>query len=53
MSDKNNIYCKCLLYSANALSRAITKMAEEEFSVVELAPSYAFVVMTVNSNPGL
>jgi DNA-binding MarR family transcriptional regulator len=28
-------------------------MAEEEFSAVDLAPSYAFVVMTVNKNPGI
>ncbi|MFZ4401059.1 MAG: MarR family winged helix-turn-helix transcriptional regulator [Bacteroidales bacterium] len=53
MSDKKNTYCNCLYYSANALARIITKKAEEAFSVVNLAPSYAFVVMTVNKNPGL
>lgn len=53
MSDEKSPYCKCLYYSANALARIITKMAEEEFAVVNLAPSYAFVVMTVNKRPGL
>lgn len=53
MSDEKNSYCKCLYYSANALARIITKMAEEEFASVNLAPSYAFVVMTVNKRPGL
>jgi DNA-binding MarR family transcriptional regulator len=53
MEDKKTTYCKCLYYSANALARIITKMAEEEFSVVNLAPSYAFVVMTINKTPGL
>ncbi len=53
MLDKKNNYCKCLYYSANALARGITKMAEEAFSVVNLAPSYAFIVMTVNKNSGL
>ena len=53
MSLEKNTYCKCLYYSSNALSRIITKMAEEEFAVVNLAPSYAFIVMTVNRNPGL
>ncbi|NOU16272.1 MAG: winged helix-turn-helix transcriptional regulator [Bacteroidales bacterium] len=53
MSDEKNTYCKCLYYSANALARIITKIAEEEFVVVNLAPSYAFVVMTVNKRPGL
>ncbi|MFZ4412097.1 MAG: MarR family winged helix-turn-helix transcriptional regulator [Bacteroidales bacterium] len=53
MTDKKNTYCKCLYYSANALARGITKMAEEAFSVVNLAPSYAFIVMTVNKKSGL
>jgi MarR family transcriptional regulator, organic hydroperoxide resistance regulator len=53
MSDEKNAYCKCLYYSANALARVATKMAEEEFAAVNLAPSYAFVVMTVNKKPGL
>jgi len=52
MNDKDT-YCNCLYYSSNALARVVTRMAEEEFSVVDLAPSYAFVVMTVNKNPGI
>ena len=53
MMEKKSPYCKCLYYSANALARIITKIAEEEFAVTGLTPSYAFVVMTVNKNPGL
>jgi len=53
MSEEKTTYCKCLYYSANALARVITKMAEEEFSAVNLAPSYAFVVMSVNKRPGI
>jgi DNA-binding MarR family transcriptional regulator len=52
MNDKAT-YCNCLYYSANALARIVTRLAEEEFSAVDLAPSYAFVVMTVNKNPGI
>lgn len=52
MNDKAR-YCKCLYFSSNALTRIVTRMAEEEFSVVDLAPSYAFVIMTVNKNPGI
>jgi len=52
MSDKNQ-YCNCLYYSANALARIVTRMASEEFAAVNLAPSYAFIVMTVNKNPGI
>ncbi len=46
-------YCGCLYYSANALARVMTRMAEEEFASTGLAPSYAFVLMTVNSQPGI
>ena len=53
MKDSSNTYCSCLFYSANALARAITKMAEEAFAVTGLAPSYAFLLMTVNMRPGI
>lgn len=54
MSDDNKSeYCTCLYYSANALARIMTKIAEEEFSVTQLAPSYAFLLMTVNARPGI
>ena len=46
-------YCRCLFYSANALARITTRLAEEAFSAVGLAPSYAFVLMTVNRIPGI
>jgi len=52
MKNKNQ-YCTCLYYSANALSRKITKMAEEAFSITGLAPSYAFLLMAINKEPGL
>jgi len=46
-------YCGCLYYSANALARIMTRMAEEEFANTGLAPSYAFILMSVNSKPGI
>jgi len=46
-------YNSCLYYSANALARVMGKMAEEEFSKTGLAPTYAFVLMAVNSTPGI
>lgn len=51
--ETTNQYCNCLYYSANALARIITKIAEEEFAVVQLAPSYAFLLMAVNGKPGI
>ncbi len=53
MNCDQSTYCKCLYYAANALSRNITKIAEDSFASVDLAPSYAFIVMTVNKNPGV
>ena len=46
-------YCKCLYFSANALSRLLTKMADEEFAQTGLTSSYAFLLMTVNDKPGI
>ncbi|NUM76511.1 MarR family transcriptional regulator [candidate division KSB1 bacterium] len=53
MKHEHSKYCHCLYYSVNALARVLTKMAEEEFAVTGLAPSYAFLLMTVNEQPGI
>ncbi|MDX1639387.1 MAG: MarR family transcriptional regulator [Balneolaceae bacterium] len=53
MSLRASKYSNCLYYSTNALSRILTKMAEEEFTVTGLSPSYAFLLMTVNEKPGI
>jgi MarR family transcriptional regulator, organic hydroperoxide resistance regulator len=46
-------FCGCLYYSTNALARIITKMAEDEFSITGLSPSYAFLIMSINLKPGV
>ena len=53
MEKCNSKYCGCLYYSANALSRLMTKMADEEFAITGLSSSYAFLLMTVNDKPGI
>lgn len=50
--DKST-YCRCLFYSANALARVLTRMAEEEFAPTGLAPSHGFLLMNVNAHPGI
>jgi len=45
-------YCRCLFYSSNALARAATRVAEAAFAPTGLAPSSAYVLMTVLREPG-
>lgn len=51
--SKPSPYCNCLYYSLNAIARQISKMADEEFAVTGLSPSYAFILMTINKSPGI
>ncbi len=53
MTKKDSKYCNCLYHSANAFSRVMTKLAESSFKSTGLAPSYAFLLMTVNEQPGM
>jgi len=53
MTKCESKYCGCLYYSSNALARVMTRLAEEEFASTGLTPSYAFVLMTVSSQPGI
>ena len=50
---KESKYCRCLFFASGALARTMTRIAEEEFSPTGLAPSYAFLLMTVNEEPGI
>ena len=53
MGEKDSKYCNCLYYSANALGRVMTRIAEEEFAITGLSPSYAFLLISVNEKPGI
>jgi len=53
MEKQTSPYCQCLQFSANALARNISRLAEEAFAPTGLAPSYAFLVMSVNNHPGI
>jgi DNA-binding MarR family transcriptional regulator len=53
MKNVKSPYCRCLYYSANALARVMTGLADEAFAPTGLPPSYAFVMMSVNGKPGI
>jgi DNA-binding MarR family transcriptional regulator len=54
MSHNTKTYLGCCLYfTANALSRVITKLAEEEFAKLRMSPSQAFLLMLVVEEPGI
>jgi DNA-binding MarR family transcriptional regulator len=43
----------CLFFTVNRLSRAVTKIAEEEFAPTGLSPMYGYLIRLVNSAPGI
>lgn len=53
MADTKKSLCSCLYFTVNKLSRIIGKMAEDEFRITGLSPTYAFVINIVNKNEGI
>ena len=51
---KPSLYLQnCLFFTANALARTVTRMAEKAFRDTGLSPSHAFAVMLVMDQPGM
>lgn len=53
MSNSAEILNNCLYFSANTLSRIMTRLADDAFHPTGLSPSHAFFMMIVNENPGI
>ncbi len=53
MEIEGEIFHHCLYFTANALCRAITRLADEAFAATGISPSYAFLMMRVYTNPGI
>jgi DNA-binding MarR family transcriptional regulator len=53
MTKDESLLHNCLYFTANSLSRVVTRMAEEEFRITGLSPSHAFLMMLVNDHPGI
>lgn len=52
-SITDHLLTECMYFTANQLARAITRLAEEEFRVTGLSPTYAFLMIVVNDQPGI
>ena len=53
MPSNNSQFCNCLYYTAGAFARKMNQLAEEAFASTGLAPSYAFLLMAANRQPGI
>lgn len=52
MADESFL-TNCLFFTANRLSRAITKIAEEEFAETGLTPMYGYLIRLAIGTPGI
>ena len=43
----------CLYFTANALAREVTRLADDSFAETGLSPSHAFLVMVAANSPGI
>jgi DNA-binding MarR family transcriptional regulator len=53
MGESKTILTGCLYFTANSLSRVITRMADEQFRITGLSPSHAFLMMVLFEDPGI
>ena len=52
MKEERSYFCNCLYFSASSFARNMSRLADEAFAGTGWAPSYAFVLMTVNRHDG-
>ncbi len=53
LQDYDNYLSGCLFFAASELVRKMAKIADEEFMITKLSPSYAVLLMLISENEGL
>jgi len=53
MGMRSYIFRDCLYFTLSSLARSITRLAEEEFGILGISPSHAFLLMYVYEHPGI
>jgi DNA-binding MarR family transcriptional regulator len=53
MGNSKSILTGCLYFTANSLSRVMTRMANDQFRITGLSPSHAFLMMVLFEDPGI
>ncbi|MFM9911637.1 MAG: MarR family winged helix-turn-helix transcriptional regulator [Chitinophagaceae bacterium] len=53
MKTSESNYCRCLYFTAGSLARKVDTLAQESWSKVDLAPSYAYLLMLTIEEPGI
>ena len=53
MRYSNDMFERCLYFNVNALARAVNRVWDDAFAEFELAPSHAYLLRLVLSQPGL
>ncbi|WP_042196143.1 MarR family winged helix-turn-helix transcriptional regulator [Paenibacillus camerounensis] len=49
----NQALSECLFFTVKKLDRIMDKIAEEAFKPTGLSPTYGFIILAVNENPGI
>ncbi len=53
MTKEKSKYCNCLCHASNVLARNMTRMMDEELSVLNLTSSYAYLLLEVGDKNGI
>jgi DNA-binding MarR family transcriptional regulator len=53
MMEEEQVLIHCLYFTANRFARNMTKLAEKTFHIDGLAPSYLYMIMTIQFHPNI